>query len=172
MSSLGNPNKVLSLSQWNTASPEHGAGGSNNTTARIKITSSFFAYRFGRCYANLPTQWRRHVGACLNEPFQGAWTSLNFDKEYLFGFETLVFATLRILSMHKQLVTLQRERNTWNRIIWPPVFPTHRLYLGGPPRYINGRPSIFGDTFLFLLLLLSLTTFFYPPEIMKPSAIG
>ncbi len=34
------------------------------------------------------------------------------------------------------------------------VFPTHRLYLGGPPRYINGRPSIFGDTFLFLLLLL------------------
>ncbi len=29
------------------------------------------------------------------------------------------------------------------------VFPTHILYLGGPPRYINGRPSIFGDTFLF-----------------------
>ncbi len=36
------------------------------------------------------------------------------------------------------------------------VFPTHRLYLGGPPRYINGRPSIFGDTFL-----LSLTLFFF-----------
>ncbi len=34
----------------------------------------------------------------------------NFDKEYLFGFETLVFATSGILSMHKQLVTLQRER--------------------------------------------------------------
>ncbi len=33
-------------------------------------------------------------------------TSLNFDKEYLFGFET----TSGILSMHKQLVTLQRER--------------------------------------------------------------
>ncbi len=44
---------------------------------------------------------------------------LNFDKEYLFGFETLIFATLRILCMHEQLVTLQRERNTWNRIIWP-----------------------------------------------------
>ncbi len=27
--------------------------------------------------------------------------------------------------------------------------------------YINGRPSIFGDTFLFLLLLLSLTLFFF-----------
>ncbi len=39
------------------------------------------------------------------------------------------------------------------------VFPTHRLYLGGPPRYINGRPSIFGHTILFLLLLLSLTLF-------------
>ncbi len=46
-------------------------------------------------------------------------TSLNFDKEYLFGFETLVFATSGILSMHKQLVTLQRESKTWNRIIWP-----------------------------------------------------
>ncbi len=36
------------------------------------------------------------------------------------------------------------------------MFPTHRLYLGGPPRYINGCPSIFGDTFL-----LSLTLFFF-----------
>ncbi len=41
--------------------------------------------------------------------FRGAWQSLNFDKEYLFGFETLVFATSGILSMHNQLVTLQRE---------------------------------------------------------------
>ncbi len=36
----------------------------------------------------------------------------NFYKEYLFGFETLVFATLGISSMHEQLVTLQRERKT------------------------------------------------------------
>ncbi len=106
MSSFGSPNKVISLSQWNTASPGHGAG-SNNSTARIKITPSFFAYTFGRCYANLPTQWRRHVGACLNEPFRGAWTSLNFYKENLLGFETLVFATLGISSMHEQLVTLE-----------------------------------------------------------------
>ncbi len=69
VSSFGSPNKVLSLSQQNTASPGHGAGGSNNTTARIKIKPSLFAYTFGRCYANLPTQWRRHVGACLNELF-------------------------------------------------------------------------------------------------------
>ncbi len=40
--------------------------------------------------------------------FRGAWQSLNFDKEYLFGFETLVFATSGILSMNNQLVTLQR----------------------------------------------------------------
>ncbi len=40
----------------------------------------------------------------------GAWQNLNFYKEYLFGFETLVFATSGILSMHNQLVTLQRER--------------------------------------------------------------
>ncbi len=44
--------------------------------------------------------------------FRGAWQSLNFDKEYLFGFETLVFATSGILSMHNQLVTPQRESNT------------------------------------------------------------
>ncbi len=38
--------------------------------------------------------------------FRGLWESLNFDKEYLFGFETLVFATSGILSIHNQLVTL------------------------------------------------------------------
>ncbi len=31
--------------------------------------------------------------------------SLNLYKEYLFGFENLVFTTLGILSMHEQLVT-------------------------------------------------------------------
>ncbi len=51
--------------------------------------------------------------------FKEAWQNLNFDKEYLFGFETLVFVTSGILSMHNQLVTLQRERKTWNHIIWP-----------------------------------------------------
>ncbi len=35
--------------------------------------------------------------------FRGAWQSLYFYKEYLFGFETLVFATLHILSKHNQL---------------------------------------------------------------------
>ncbi len=43
------------------------------------------------------------------ERLRRAWTSLNFYREYLFGFETLVFATSEILSMHEQLVTLQRE---------------------------------------------------------------
>ncbi len=41
-----------------------------------------------------------------------------------------------------------------------PVFPTHRLYLGGPRRYINGRPSIFGDTFVFITII-SYTFFFF-----------
>ncbi len=35
--------------------------------------------------------------------FRGVWQSLNFDKEYLFGFETLVFATSGFLSMNNQL---------------------------------------------------------------------
>ncbi len=43
--------------------------------------------------------------------FRRAWTSLNFYNEYLFGFETLVFATLGILSIHKQLVTPKRKEN-------------------------------------------------------------
>ncbi len=34
--------------------------------------------------------------------FRGAWQNLNFDKEDLFGFETLVFVTSGILSMHNQ----------------------------------------------------------------------
>ncbi len=72
-------------------------------------------YIFGWCYANLPTLWRRHVGGCLNEP--RAWSTLNFDKEYLFVFETLIFVTSGILSIHKQLVTLKRERSTLNHII-------------------------------------------------------
>ncbi len=42
--------------------------------------------------------------------FRKAWQSLNFDTEYLFGFETLVFVTSGILSMHSHLVTLQRGR--------------------------------------------------------------
>ncbi len=46
------------------------------------------------------------------ERLRRAWTSLNFYREYLFGFETLVFATSEILSMHEQLVTLQREIKT------------------------------------------------------------
>ena len=41
--------------------------------------------------------------------FRGAWTSVNFYKEYLFGFETLVFATSQIF-IHQELETLQRER--------------------------------------------------------------
>ncbi len=31
------------------------------STARIKFTPSFIAYTFVRCYANLPTPWRRGV---------------------------------------------------------------------------------------------------------------
>ncbi len=49
-----------------TASPCHGC---NNSTAVTETTPSFFAWSFGRHYANISTSWRRHVGVCLNEPF-------------------------------------------------------------------------------------------------------
>ncbi len=41
------------------------------------------------------------------------------------------------------------------------VFPTHRLYLGGPPRYINGRPSIFGDIFVISYTFFFFLSFFF-----------
>ncbi len=44
--------------------------------------------------------------------FRGAWQNLNFDEEYLFGFEALIFAISGILSMNNQLVTPQRESKT------------------------------------------------------------
>ncbi len=59
--------------------------------------------------------------------FRGAWQNLNFDKEYLFGFVTLVFATSWILSMHIQLVTLQRERKLNLKLhhMTPLIFKKH-----------------------------------------------
>ncbi len=56
--------------------------------------------------------------------FREAWQSLNFDKEYLFGFETLVFATSGILSLHNQLVTLQ------SRILQSDTEYRYRLWSG------------------------------------------
>ncbi len=51
-------------------------------------------------------------GRVWKNRFRGAWQSLNFEKEYLFGFETLVFATSGILSMHNQLSnTPKRKEN-------------------------------------------------------------
>ncbi len=90
---------VMPLSIFgNTVFSWHGGGG-NNTTARIK-RMRFFSKTIGWCYANLPTQWCSYVGVCLRY-FRRACTSLNYYKEYLFGFETLVFATLLILYMQK-----------------------------------------------------------------------
>ncbi len=44
------------------------------------------------------------------------------------------------------------------------VFPTHRLYLGGPK-------NIWWHIFVFITIIILLHFFFYPPEKMKPSAI-
>ncbi len=123
MWSFGSPNKVLSLSQGNTASPRHGAGSSNKTTARIIVPPSFiahtFGHTFGQCFAIFPHSDVDMWGRDKIIRFRKVWQSLNSYKEYLFGFETLVFATLHRLYMHKQLVTVQRQRKTWNRITRP-----------------------------------------------------
>ncbi len=68
--------------------------------------------------------------------FRRTWSSLNFNKEYLFGFETLVFATSGILSMNNQLVTFQRLEITsydpFNRFTvgnLQNIFMEHDLYI-------------------------------------------
>ncbi len=98
VSSFGSPNKVFLLSQRNTASPGHGAGGSN----------------IWAVFCHLPTspvfKW-----AILG----GRGRVLTLIKNISLVLISLVFATSGILSTHKQLVTLQRESTIWNRIIWP-----------------------------------------------------
>ncbi len=61
--------------------------------------------------------------------FRGAWQSLNFDKEYLFGFETLVFATSGISSMHNQLVTINTPKRMENLKLhhMTPLNPTEQV---------------------------------------------
>ncbi len=49
--------------------------------------------------------------------FRGAWQSLNFYKECLFGFETLVFATSGILSMQLDVL----ELCVWALSYWDPA---------------------------------------------------
>ncbi len=89
--------------------------GSYDVIKRIIVTPSFIAYTF---FGSILLIFSHHDvdmwGRVWMSHFRGAWTSLYFYKEYLFGFETLVFATSGILSVHEQLVTLQRERKTWN----------------------------------------------------------
>ncbi len=70
--------------------------------------------------------------------FRKAWQSLNFYKEYLFGFETLVFATLGILSMLSACNTPKRKENLKSHHMTPlnSLFcashgPVLRLYYPG-----------------------------------------
>ncbi len=74
---------------------------------------SFIADTFERCYENLPTPWRRHEGACLNEQ------SLNLYEEYLFGFETLIFATLQILYAQTACNTPKTKENMKSQHMTP-----------------------------------------------------
>ncbi len=48
----------------------------------------------------------------LNEPFyEGAWQSLNFYKEYLFGFETLVLQLRDLIYEQTACNTPKRKEN-------------------------------------------------------------
>ncbi len=75
--------------------------------ARIKVTPSFFAYTFGQCFANLPTQWRRHVGRVWTRRFRKIQT----------------FVSLRVwdfsLCYFTDLIFTRSACNTPQRREWP-----------------------------------------------------
>ncbi len=90
----------------NHVSPGHGDGSSENNSDIFYLCVFIWAEL---CKSPRDVDmW----GVFKMSRFRRAWMSLNFDKEYLFGFETLVFATSGIVSMHNQLVTPQRESKT------------------------------------------------------------
>ncbi len=105
-----------------------------NTTAVTETTPSFFAWTFGRIMQAFPHRDVDMWGRVSMSHFRGLWQSLNVDKEYLFGFETLVFATSGILSIHNQLVTLASYKIYFINLISCEV-ALQRLYR--KKRYIN-----------------------------------
>ncbi len=123
VSSFGSPNKVLSLSHL-----KHSVSRTWRRRQQYYSENNFcllsLCVRLGSVLLIFPHRDVDMWGRVWISRFRGAWQSLNFYKEYLFGFKTLVFATSRILSMHKQLVTLQRE--TWNRIIFHHISPKNQ----------------------------------------------
>ncbi len=80
-----------------------------NTTALLKPRLLSLREHLGCIMQIFPHHDVDMWGRVWMSRFRGTWQSLNFYKEYLFGFETLVFATSGILSMHNQLVTLQEK---------------------------------------------------------------
>ncbi len=67
------------------------------------------------------------LGRVWMSRFRWAWTSLNFYKEYLFGFETYVFATSGIISTHNQLVKVvpKRKQNLKPHHMTPLTYKVH-----------------------------------------------
>ncbi len=86
---------TFALTTKHTASSGHD-GGSNNTTARLKVPPSFIAYTFGRCFANLPTQWCRRGGVFEWAALEARGQILTFIKNIslvsLCNFRDLIYA--------------------------------------------------------------------------------
>ncbi len=98
---------------------------------RFKNLFNFFLHKVYYCCSSLPrlSETRRFYKAQV-------WMSL-------FGFETLICATLRMLYMHKQLVTLQRQRKIasldhFNILAVSIVLVCYyHIYIPNPTQYLN-----------------------------------
>ncbi len=105
--SFGSPNKELS--QRNPASPGHGAGGSNNTTAKI-VLPSFIACTFWWCFANLLTPWTWCGCVFKWAVLGGRGRVLTFIKNISLG---LRLQSLQLQGSYLCMNSLQHSKEKW-----------------------------------------------------------
>ncbi len=107
MSSFGSPNKVVSLSQWNTASPGHDTGGSNNTSVRINalfLCVYIWAVLCKSSHSDID-MW----GRVWMSRFRRVWTSLKFYKENPFFFFFFYFLKIHEKQKLKIILTVNNQ---------------------------------------------------------------
>ncbi len=113
MCPLWKPNKVLSLSQWNKASPGTGAGGySNNTTARNNSSAFFIACTFGQLFCTIFPHRDVDLGGVFKRGVRGALSSLTLitNISLVWDFSSLQASGIFLWHTLVSFVTLSKEK--------------------------------------------------------------